>query len=237
MYEALARYYDCFMEDVDYGGWLDYVEGFVRGKRTGIDFGCGSGRFTVGLARRGYEVCGVDISPQMLSLARDYAARCGVRTQFLLCDMSRFDFLHAVDFVTAMCDAVNYLPNPAGFFGRVYAGLKPGGVFVFDVSSAYKLVEILGNNTYSDAKGDITYIWHNARRGRRVDMELTFFEGQNGLYKKSVERQTQYIHETDALARLLSQAGFDRVEVYGKPGKKPRHTDERLHFISTKRES
>src|SRR5437588_4376384 len=52
-----------------------------------LDLPCGQGRHAIELARRGYEVTGVDLSEAMLSVARERAERTGVRARFVLGDM------------------------------------------------------------------------------------------------------------------------------------------------------
>ena len=238
MYNTLARYYDTFMNSVDYDGWIKYVRSFLGARRDGADLACGSGKFTIGLIKAGYNVYGADISPQMLETAKANARKECVKAEFLLGDMETFSFIRPPEFVTAMCDAVNYLKEPLKAFRNIFRGLKKGGVFVFDVSSEYKLTEILGDNTYSDASGDITYIWNNFldKNRRKVDMELTFFEKTDGgLYKKSVETQSQYIHKTGDLKEKLYAAGF--TDVITDDSMRPngeKNGAERIHFIAYK---
>ncbi len=238
MYNTLARYYDTFMQSVDYDGWIKYVRSFLGERKRGADLACGSGKFTIGLIKAGYDVYGADISPQMLQRAKENARKAGVKAEFLLGDMETFSFIRPPEFVTAMCDAVNYLKDPSKAFVNIYGGLTDGGVFIFDISSEYKLTEILGDNTYSDSRGDITYIWNNFldKGKRRVDMELTFFEKTSGgLYRKSVETQSQYIHKADDLKEMLLSAGFKKVET--DDGMRPsgeKDGRERIHFIAYK---
>ncbi len=226
------------MQSVDYGGWIKYVRSFLGNRKQGADLACGSGKFTIGLIKAGYNVYGADISPQMLERAKENARGAGVRAEFLLGNMETFSFIRPPEFVTAMCDAVNYLKDPSKAFRNVYRGLQSGGAFIFDISSEYKLTEILGNNTYSDNRSDITYIWNNFldTKNRRVDMELTFFEKESGgLYRKSVETQSQYIHNTDALKQMLFAAGFADVKTdYGMRPSGEKENNERVHFIAYK---
>ena len=226
------------MQSVDYGAWIRYVRSFLGGRKSGADLACGSGKFTLGLVKAGYSVYGADLSPQMLERAKDNARKEGVKAEFLLGNMETFAFIRPPEFVTAMCDGVNYLKDPSKAFSNIYRNLQQDGVFIFDISSEYKLTEILGNNTYSDSRGDITYIWNNFldEKKRKVDMELTFFERTDGgLYKKSVETQSQYIHKTEDLKQKLYSSGFAKVTVddsFIACGEKEKA--ERIHFIAYK---
>lgn len=72
-YQSLAGCYDEFTTDVDYPAWADYVEKHFRRRglpgNTVLDLACGTGSLTMELARRGYEMIGVDLSPEMLAEA------------------------------------------------------------------------------------------------------------------------------------------------------------------------
>ena len=84
IYGMLAPYYDLFNGELDYAAWADAVEaalaraGLQRGCAV-LDLGCGSGRMTVELARRGYDMIGVDAAPEMLAVAREAAERGELR--------------------------------------------------------------------------------------------------------------------------------------------------------------
>jgi SAM-dependent methyltransferase len=52
-----------------------------------IDFGCGAGNYAVWLARQGFEVTGIDISPSAIDLARKNAAKQGVECTFIVADV------------------------------------------------------------------------------------------------------------------------------------------------------
>jgi 2-polyprenyl-3-methyl-5-hydroxy-6-metoxy-1,4-benzoquinol methylase len=94
----------------------------VAGK-TVLDVGCGSGRYCVELARRGAtDVVGIDLAPQMLSLARDLAAGAGVadRCRFVESDVASFTAAEPFDAVVAM-GFFDYVDRPLD----VLRGLRP----------------------------------------------------------------------------------------------------------------
>lgn len=68
-----------------------------------VDFGCGTGRLLIPLARRAKHVIGVDVSPSMLAEAKENCAAAGIEnvklvasSEFLGCPEERFDLLHSV---------------------------------------------------------------------------------------------------------------------------------------------
>lgn len=237
MYKALAEFYDRFMLNVDYEKWLDYVVGFIGDRRSGVDLACGSGKFTMGLAKRGYEIYGIDLSQQMLNVALEESMKQGLRLNFIRQDITNLQLMKKVDFITVMCDGMNYIPNCGKVFQNIYNGLNDGGVLIFDISSEYKLSEILGNNTYSDSYGDITYIWNNYYNKKKscIEMSLTFFKMEGKFYTKMDESQIQYLHSQTGLLAELKLSGFKNVKSYSEMSrKKVTSKDERIHFVAYK---
>ena len=79
-YDALAACYDDMTADVDYPAWADFIEALFAGSprpvhgepfHTVLDQACGTGTMSFLLAERGYEVIGVDFSPEMLAVAAE----------------------------------------------------------------------------------------------------------------------------------------------------------------------
>jgi SAM-dependent methyltransferase len=133
--------YDAFYADKDYGAECDLVEGIFKDLghpvRSILDLGCGTGRHSVELARRGYEVVGVDLSEGMLDRARRRAAGEGVSgTTFLLGDVQNIQLNRRFDAVLSMFAVVGYQISDAALrstLANVRQHLEPGGVFIFDV--------------------------------------------------------------------------------------------------------
>ena len=160
-YTILAQSYDRLTADVDYKKWADYIERhFQRQKqpvRTVAELGCGTGNLTSLLARRGYAMTAVDLSPDMLSIAQQ---KCGGLDILFLCqDMSRLTLLEPADAVVSCLDSINYIPRPAALrrtFQRVHRALVPGGLFLFDVKTPAAL-EGAGGQIYLDEDEETVY--------------------------------------------------------------------------------
>lgn len=236
MYEKLAEFYDTFMNDVPYEQWINYTARILGARKRGVDAGCGTGRFTIGLKRLGYELIGTDLSPEMLALANKNAKKAGENIVFVLQSACELRTATPVDFVVACCDVVNYIKNPIKFFERVYSSLTDGGVLVFDISTEYKLKNVIGNNVFSESTEEVTYIWENFPSAKRVDMALTFFEKQpNGLYEKTVDEQTQYVHRQEDICAALKAAGFVGVNTFDfLSDEQPTRYSDRIHFVAYK---
>ena len=111
-YGALAWVYDRLNADVDYVAWANFVEKcFSRYSEKKpeliLDLACGTGRMTTELARRGYDMIGIDGSSEMLSEA--YVASEGLGILYLCQDMRTFELYGTVGAVTCCLDSINYL--------------------------------------------------------------------------------------------------------------------------------
>ena len=86
-YQAFAGLYDALMDDVDYDAWVGYYLALLGRMgvtpRTLCDCACGTGAMSVRFARQGMRVTGVDLSVDMLELARQKAMQYGVQAMFV----------------------------------------------------------------------------------------------------------------------------------------------------------
>jgi SAM-dependent methyltransferase len=109
-----------------------------HGCRRVVDLGCGSGRHTVFLARRGFDVIGIDSSPAALNLSGGWLAHEGLRARLALADMRR-----PLPLPSSVCDAVvstqvihhALLDTVRGTAREINRVLQPGGVLFLSVPS------------------------------------------------------------------------------------------------------
>lgn len=135
------RYYDIAF-GWDIGPELDFLEAvFSRHARLRVgavvDLACGTGRFTIGLAKRGYQVSGIDLSRDMLSYAHDQARAARVPAELLLKDISDFNLYRRFDAAICMTGSVGYLRPRSRLESNlacVAAHLRPGGIYVIDAA-------------------------------------------------------------------------------------------------------
>ena len=236
MYDNLAEFYDIFMDDVPYDRWIQYTSSFLSVRKKGVDVGCGTGKFTIALKKMGYDVLGMDVSEQMLSKAVQNATADGVDVTFVLQNAQFLEINNKVDFIVANCDVVNYLQNPTQFFKRAYSALNNGGILMFDISTEYKLKNVISNNVFTESNDKVTYIWENFPSKAKVEMNLTFFvQDEKDCYKKYTDTQTQYIHSNDSIMKMLKSAGFNKIKQYNFLSKQsPKDNSHRIHFVAHK---
>jgi ubiquinone/menaquinone biosynthesis C-methylase UbiE len=244
-YAHLAAVYDMLMADSPYDQWLDWLERVweKRGKpRQVIDLGCGTGSIAIPLAKRGYRVTGVDLSAEMLAVAYDKMKREQVQVTWVEQDMRELE-LPAADAVISLCDSLSYLTEEEDVkrtFARVYQHLKPGGTFLFDVHSPYKMLHVFGNQTFTLVEDEVSYIWQCFCDPIRLEVEhqLTFFLRQpDGLYQRVEEEHWQRAYQPVQMMRWLADAGFVEMEITADfTGLPPHETSERLFFAARRPE-
>ncbi len=230
MYQDFAYLYDEFMKNVDYHEWTSKVEDIFRkyGKqpKTIADLACGTGAVTNLLSARGYQVIGVDISEDMLYVAREKARKSGLHVPYICQDISELSLHHPVDAILCMCDGFNYILEKEKLkrsLERIRQHLNSGGILIFDISSQYKLSSILGNNTMADTDEDISLIWlnHFDKETQLLEMNLTIFEKQEDCYDRIEETQIQRAWKTEQILEMLKECGFSNITTYSSKGLTP----------------
>lgn len=244
-YDEFAEVYDLFMEDVNYIAWCTYIEEIfglygIKPKRV-LDTACGTGNITIPMSLSGYEMWGLDISEEMLSIAESKARASRQKLRLLNQDMTQMDLKGKFEAVLCMCDGVNYILDEEGlkgYFDSVYKILDKKGVFIFDISSYNKIRFTLGNNTFYEEKNNKHYIWNNNfdEASESVQMDLVFFIPEGSLFRKFEEQHIQRAYKQEYLVELLKRSGFEEIKVFAAFGfKKPAENSERLFFAAIKK--
>lgn len=243
-YAGFAGIYDQLMDDFDYPAWAGFYLELLG--RCGVypkrlcDCACGTGGLTLPFARRGIQVTGVDLSREMLELAAQKARQSGVQIPFVCQDMCNLKLPHPVDAIVCGCDGVNYLTSDGrarAFFQAAWNQLKPGGALAFDISSAHKLRNVLGDAFFGEEREEAAYLWQNTLRGDIVQMDITFFIRQeNGLYRRVTEIHRQRAYEPQQLCALLKSCGFERIEICAdRRFEAPAPEEMRIHFCAVRK--
>lgn len=237
-YSVLAKYYDRFSQnDCDYDGWSQYLFKLAseHNVKTVADIACGTGKMTELLVKRGFNVVGIDESEEMLTQAMQKCHGKGVK--FARQNMKKLSLPSKADMAVAVNDAVNYLkPSELEvFFGAVWQNLKPNAPFVFDISSAHKLENILANNVFYFDDEDATLLWTNKTTAEKTCMSVTVFEKCGEEYFRFDEQHTQFIHQTETICSLLEKCRFTVCEVSDSYGKKLSSDSLRITFFALKK--
>ncbi len=237
-YGHLAKWFEYLNDDCGYENWSQYFIERLKGTPLlrGLDIGCGGGWFTRAFQRAGYQMTGLDISPEMLRFAEEQAYKEGIISEYLLGDITKFHTPVKYDFATAINDCINYIPKERAClaFSRVYAALKKGGIFLFDISSKRKFREKIANTVSVDDREEITYFSFNKEEEDGASMEVSLFvKNADGSYTRLDETHRLYAYEEEEIVAALKESGFEVVEVTGHLGE-DKLVSDRLQFTARK---
>lgn len=222
-YGSFAAYYDRLMGDTPYGRWCDYFEKIWEKQKkkvqTVVDLGCGTGEITLRLAKRGYEMIGVDLSEEMLARARQKGTEAKADVLWLNQDICSLDLYGTVDGAVSSLDTINYITDKRRLlkcFERVHLFLEPGGCFIFDINSPYKFEKVLGRNSFAYDYSDLFCLWQNFYdpKTRLCEFDLTVFEWEGENFSRYDERQQERCYHIGECRDLLLRAGFAKVSVW-----------------------
>ncbi|MFC1993696.1 class I SAM-dependent methyltransferase [Chloroflexota bacterium] len=202
-------------------GECDFIEqeiGFDKSINI-LDIGCGTGRHSIELSKRGYNITGIDLSDSQLTRAREKAEKQGLKIDFLKHDARNLPFINDYDLAIMLCegafplmeiDEMNYeiLKNAA-------KSLKEHGKIIFTTLNGlfplYHSVEEFcasttdeGNATYRSSTFDLmTFRDHN----------ITEIEDDDGNKKKLECNERYYV--PSEISWLLKTLGYIKIEIFG----------------------
>ena len=246
IYDILAPIYDGINAEIDYSAWADFIEKIIEREYRGrpelvLDLCSGTGSMTLELARRGYDMTGVDLSAEMLDIARERAEREGLSDKMLwLCqDMRELELYGTVDVAVSCLDSINHLTSSADLsrcLSLVHNYLIPNGIFIFDVNGKYKFENIYASSTYAmEEKGSVC-IWQNDYnpKTKLCDFYITVFSEQaDGRYARYDDAQRERMYTLSTLRRRLESAGFEFIGAYSDFAFTPAtDNDERIYIAA-----
>ncbi|WP_156291128.1 class I SAM-dependent DNA methyltransferase [Oceanobacillus salinisoli] len=242
-YQQMAYLYDQFMSEAPYDKWIDFTENIIEDSQVSriADLGCGTGEIAVRLAERGYQMTGVDYSADMLTYADSKANEKNLSITWLHQDLRELEGLANLDLAVSFCDVINYITNKdelEDVFQQIFAILKPGGLFIFDVHSIYQVEHHFKNQTFADVLDHMSYIWFCIEGEEVGEMfhDLTFFAQEGDKYIRFDEFHHQRTYSIEFYHQLLFEAGFNNIKVYADFSLENLvHKDsERIFFVAEK---
>jgi SAM-dependent methyltransferase len=179
-----------------------------------LDLGCGDGRLTLAISRRGFDVTGLDGSDAILAFARE---RCP-DVRFVLGDARTFDMPDRFDAALSTFDALNHVMTAddlAAVFRSTHAALKSGGYFAFDLNREQAYTD-LWPRTSAIVERDMVSIAEGSYNAflRTAYCDVTLFRLAGAVWVRSDFRMTQYCHREDDVNNALYAAGFAEVRRY-----------------------
>jgi ubiquinone/menaquinone biosynthesis C-methylase UbiE len=221
LFQNYGRKYDqeCFTQGTQ--GECDFIEQelqFDKSMRI-LDVGCGTGRHSIELTRRGYRVTGVDLSESQLARAREKAAEQNLHIEFLRHDARELPFSVEFDAAIMLCEGGFSLmeTDEMNFeiLKNVTRSLKGGGTLLFTTLNGLFPLSHSVEAFYADARQEGT----SACRKNSFDL-MTFrdfniveFEDDSGN-KKTLSCNERYYVPSE-ITWLLKMLGYARIEIFG----------------------
>ena len=242
-YTALAGSYDGLMTDGAYRRRAAYLMRELGRSaipvRSVLDLACGTGTIACLLAAEGFSVIAADASGDMLAQAARKAEGLGEAAPFFLCQsMPRLRLMEPVDGVVCTLDALNYLTRERDLFEtfrRVRRWLRPGGRFLFDVNTPYKLRRMDGQ-IYSSETEDSYCVWRTffSEKTQICTYQVDLFPLEaEDVWRRAFEEHRERAWDADTLRQLLAEAGFAQVKLTGDMTRRPpRPEEDRWQFAA-----
>lgn len=246
VYGALSGCYDILNDQVDYSLWADYIEETLEKfsevpVELMLDLACGTGKMTFELHRRGYDMTGVDLSPEMLSEAAELSKKRGIDNILWLCqDMTDFELYGTVDAAVCCLDGINHLWKSGSLekcFSLVHNYLVPNGIFMFDVNSPAKFREVYGNRDYILEDDGVLVAWQNDYNEKRKTCDFyisVFTEDEDGRYVREDSVQRERCYSAAYLKKILKKCGFEIVSFSGRYDFEPYSEGDHRWYIAAK---
>lgn len=221
LFENYGRKYDAESFAQGTVGECDFIDRELGGDKSGriLDIGCGTGRHSIELTRRGYRMTGVDLSESMLSRAREKAKAAGLAIDFRRQDARDLWFSKEFDAVIMMCEGAFPLMETDEMNYAILEGatraLKDGGRFIFTTLNGlfplHHSVEKFCSQ--STVEGGASYHRNTFDLMTFRDHSITVLEDDSGR-KMELESDERYYVPSE-ITWMLKTLGYREVDIFG----------------------
>jgi SAM-dependent methyltransferase len=223
LFENYAKRYDSEGFTQGTSGECDFIEKELGGDRSLriLDIGCGTGRHSIELTRRGYSVTGVDLSPSQLERAREKAALAGLQIDFRQADARCLPFEHEFGAAIMLCeggfalmetDEMNY-----AILESAARALNQSGKFIFTTLNGlfplHHSIEAFCGADQKREPGTATYRNNTFDLMTFRDHNVTEVEDDFGNKKTLVCNERYYV--PSEITWLLKSLGFSKIDIFG----------------------
>ncbi len=234
-YSCIPEYYDYLLRHVDYERWYRYIRSlmfrYIHDPRSILEIGCGTGKFGAKFSRDDFTVFGMDVSLEMLRMAKPRARRhfsvfCG--------DVRNFALSCTIDFIFSVHDTMNYLltyDELQSAFISVRNIMHEQSIFMFDLTTEHNIRRFFDGKVSRHVRGKAEVVWENSydAESKIVSSILTVKKSDG---KIEVETHRQRIYETREILPLLRDAGLEIVDVFSDYSfKKPSEKTIMINYI------
>ncbi len=202
-------------------GECDFIENEISRDRSLkiLDVGCGTGRHSIELSKRGYTVTGIDLSESQLARAREKAKSANLTIDFRKQDARDLPFNAEFDVAIMLCeggfplmetDEMNF-----EILKNVAKSLKIGGKFIFTtLNGLFPLFNSVEDFCASNSEdGNATYKNNTFDLMTFRDFNITEIEDDAGNIRTLESNERYYV--PSEITWLLKSLGFTTVEIFG----------------------
>ncbi|MCK4352168.1 class I SAM-dependent methyltransferase [candidate division WOR-3 bacterium] len=196
-----------------------------------LDLCCGLGRHSIELAKRGYNVTGVDFSKEYLEIAQKKAKKKGVTVNFIKNDMRKISFNQEFDAVINMFTSFGYFRKEEDnlkVLKNVAKALKPGGKFLIDIVNKDWIIKNFEERDWQ--KIGEYYVFEERKFDLATSINYAKFTIIHG--KERIERESWLrMYSFHELKSMLENAGLKIIESYENLEKEELTFDSRMMEI------
>jgi SAM-dependent methyltransferase len=231
VFNKYAKYYDLLYREKDYETEILFLEKIFgayakRPVRDILDLGCGTGRHSILLAQRGYQVLGVDQSEEMLNEAQIKTKGWitpSTIPQFEKGDIRNFRSDQKFDAVISMFAVMSYMVSNNDVLDAIKTAknhLKPGGLFYFDAWFGPAVLTEKPSDRYKIVKSDdeqiIRFVQSNMSiENQTVDVKYKILQVSNNRILNEVDEiHTMRFFFPQEIIYYLKSVGFDTVSIF-----------------------
>lgn len=215
---SFAKTYDTFIKHPGLlpDGLLELVAS-MDPKRI-IDFACGTGNVAIGLSLDGYDVTGVDYSPDMLKVARVKAREHKAKIKFVPGDITEINLGRKCDLLLCLGNTIPHFTSKKQLeklLKNCERHLSPGGRIIFQQLNYDRMLKE-GSGTFAvDRDGEVARFKQNRFRRGRVDFFVTIIDGQKIPPAISTSKTILKPWLRVELTEALRKDGFSKIKAYG----------------------
>ena len=202
-------------------GECDFIENELNSDKSLkiLDVGCGTGRHSIELSKRGYSVTGIDLSDSLLKKAREKADKQNIKIDFLKYDARNMPFENEFDAAIMLCegafplmetDEMNY-----EILKNATKSLKKNGKFIFTtLNGLFPLYHSIEEFCCSSSnEGNATYKNNTFDLMTFRDINITEVEDDFGIKKQLKCNERYYV--PSEISWLLKTLGYDQIDIFG----------------------
>ncbi len=222
-YNEISKYYDVIFPAGE--EQIKFIEDAAGGTGVGIlDIACGSGTYSVGLAKKGYRITAVDIEDEMIRKVKEKADIEKVNIEAIVCSMTELEEKLIQEYNVLFCignsivhlGSVEEIENA---LGQMYKLLKPGGVLIVQIMN-YDRIMRLGLKELPpiiNHEVGVEFIReYDYKPGKNSIAFNTTLVVKDGDITRTLKNTVELLPlMSDELIKLFEKAGFKKCETYG----------------------